>query len=52
VRARAGRLYARGMYIQGSSQYDYHVKTYGHPSAVRLQGHLPHLAAERWNPEN
>jgi alpha-L-fucosidase len=27
-----GDWYARGMYIQGSSQYDYHVKTYGHPS--------------------
>ena len=27
-----GDWYARGMYIQGSRQYDYHVKTYGHPS--------------------
>jgi hypothetical protein len=27
-----GDRYARDMYIQGSSQYDYHVKTYGHPS--------------------
>ena len=27
-----GDWYARGMYVQGSSQYNYHVKTYGHPS--------------------
>jgi alpha-L-fucosidase len=28
----AGDWYARNMYIQGQPQYDYHVKTYGHPS--------------------
>src|ERR1700727_1475143 len=27
-----GDWYARQMYIQGHPQYDYHVKTYGHPS--------------------
>ena len=27
-----GDWYARGMYVQGNAQYNYHVKTYGHPS--------------------
>ena len=27
-----GDWYARGMYVQGHNQYNYHVKTYGHPS--------------------
>jgi len=27
-----GDWYAHGMYVQGSGQYNYHVKTYGHPS--------------------
>jgi len=27
-----GDWYARNMYIQGHRQYEYHVKTYGHPS--------------------
>ncbi len=27
-----GDWYARNMYIQGQRQYNYHVKTYGHPS--------------------
>ena len=46
-----GDWYARGMYVQGSSQYDYHVKTYGHPSQFGYKDicHLWH--AENWNPE-
>src|SRR5579872_5313146 len=27
-----GDWYARNMYIQGHRQYEYHVKTYGHPT--------------------
>ncbi len=46
-----GDWYARGMYIQGSSQYNYHVKTYGHPSQFGYKDicHLWH--AENWQPE-
>jgi alpha-L-fucosidase len=46
-----GDWYARGMYIQGSSQYDYHVKTYGHPSQFGYKDicHIWH--AEKWQPE-
>ncbi|NLN41237.1 MAG: alpha-L-fucosidase, partial [Clostridiales bacterium] len=30
----AGDWYARQMYIQGSPQYNYHVRRYGHPSKL------------------
>ena len=36
-----GDWYARNMYIQGTPQYEYHVRHYGHPSEVRLQGPVP-----------
>ena len=29
-----GYWYARNMYMQGSDQYKYHVKRFGHPSKV------------------
>ena len=33
-----GDWYARNMYVQGNKQYEYHLKTYGHPTKVGLQG--------------
>lgn len=46
-----GDWYARRMYTQGDSAYDYHVKTYGHPSKFGFM-ELDHLwKAERWEPE-
>ena len=36
-----GDWYARNMYIQGSDQYQYHVKTYGHPSHFGLKTLFP-----------
>lgn len=46
-----GDWYARRMYLQGDSSYDYHVKTYGHPSKVGFM-EMDHLwRAERWDPE-
>ena len=39
--AEAGDWYARNMYIQGERQYDYHVKTYGHPSKFGFKTSLP-----------
>src|SRR5262249_35845111 len=39
------------MYIQGDSAYDFHVKTYGHPSKFGFM-EIDHLwKAERWDPE-
>ena len=46
-----GDWYARGMYIQGSSQYDYHVKTYGHPSQFGYKDICHAWRAEKWEPE-
>jgi alpha-L-fucosidase len=48
----AGDWYARNMYIQGSSQYDYHLKTYGHPSKVGYKDLIPQFKAERWDPDH
>jgi alpha-L-fucosidase len=39
------------MYVQGSDQYDYHVKTYGHPSQFGYKDICNIWKAERWNPE-
>ncbi len=46
-----GDWYARNMYIQGSPAYNFHVKTYGHPSKFGFKDidHLWH--AEKWEPE-
>jgi len=45
-----GDWYARQMYIQGSDQYAFHVKTYGHPSTFGFM-ELDHLwKAEQWDP--
>ena len=46
-----GDWYARGMYVQGSGQYNYHVKTYGHPSKFGYKDVCHIWRAENWNPE-
>jgi alpha-L-fucosidase len=46
-----GDWYARKMYIQGDPHYDYHVKTYGHPSKVGFKDIECMWKAENWNPE-
>jgi alpha-L-fucosidase len=46
-----GDWYARGMYIQGSSQYNYHVRTYGHPSQSGYKDICHIWRAEQWEPE-
>lgn len=46
-----GDWYGRRMYVQGEPQYEYHVKTYGHPSRFGFKD-IDHLwKAERWDPE-
>jgi alpha-L-fucosidase len=47
-----GDWYARNMYIQGTPQYEYHLKTYGHPSKVGYKDLVPLFKAEDWNPEH
>ena len=46
-----GDWYARNMYIQGTPAYEYHVKTYGHPSKFGFKD-IDHIwLAEKWDPE-
>ena len=47
----AGDWYARNMYIQGNKQYDYHIKTYGHPSKFGFKDTIPAWKAERFDPD-
>jgi alpha-L-fucosidase len=47
-----GDWYARNMYIQGSPQYEYHVKTYGHPSKVGFKDLIPLFKGSKWDPEH
>ena len=46
-----GDWYARKMYIQGEADYNYHVKTYGHPSKFGFMEIQNLWKAERWEPE-
>ncbi len=39
------------MYVQGNAQYNYHVKTYGHPSQFGYKDICHLWRAENWNPE-
>ena len=46
-----GDWYARNMYLQGTTQYNYHVEHYGHPSKFGFM-ELDNLwKAENWDPE-
>lgn len=47
----AGDWYARGMYDEGSWQYNYHVGKYGHPSVFGFKDIINRWKAEKWNPE-
>ncbi len=44
-----GDWYARNMYIEGSPQYQYHLRTYGHPSKFGYKDTIPLWKAERFD---
>lgn len=44
-----GDWYARNMYVQGNKQYEYHVKTYGHPTRVGFKDLIPKWTAEKFD---
>lgn len=46
-----GDWYARGMYEEGSDQYNYHIQKYGHPSKFGFKDVINEWKAENWNPE-
>jgi alpha-L-fucosidase len=47
-----GDWYARNMYIQGHRQYEYHVKTYGHPSKFGFKDVIPTWKADKFDPDH
>lgn len=47
----AGDWYARGLYQEGSTQYQAHVARYGHPSRVGFKDVIHEWRAENWDPE-
>ena len=47
-----GDWYARNMYIQGNKQYEYHVKTYGHPTKVGFKDLIPTWKANKFDPDH
>ncbi|HVZ24951.1 MAG TPA: alpha-L-fucosidase, partial [Sediminibacterium sp.] len=46
-----GDWYARGMYQEGSDQYQYHCEKYGHPSKFGFKDVIHTWKAEKWDPE-
>jgi len=47
-----GDWYARNMYIEGSPQYDYHVKRFGPQSKFGYKDCIPLFTADKWDPEH
>ena len=47
----SGDWMARGLYLEGNNQYNYHREHYGHPSEVGFKDILPLFKAENWTPE-
>ena len=46
-----GDWYARNMYIQGTPQYEYHLRHYGHPSKFGYKDICALCKAERFDPQ-
>jgi alpha-L-fucosidase len=46
-----GDWYARGMYMQGSGQYNYHLQHFGHPSEYGYKDICHNWVIDRWNPD-
>lgn len=47
----SGDWMARSLYMEGSNEYNYHVKNYGHPSEVGFKDIIPLFKAEKWDPD-
>lgn len=47
----SGDWMARSLYMEGTSEYQHHVKNYGHPSEVGFKDIIPLWKAENWNPD-
>lgn len=49
--AEMGEWYARKLYLQGTQEYEHHVKTFGHPSEFGYKDFIPLWKAEKFDPE-
>ncbi len=47
----SGDWMARSLYMEGSREYEHHVKHYGHPSEVGFKDIIPLFKAEKWEPD-
>ncbi|WP_263357946.1 alpha-L-fucosidase [Acidicapsa ligni] len=48
----AGDWYARNMYMEGSPQYEYHVKRFGPQSKFGYKDAIPLFTANKWDPDH
>lgn len=46
-----GDWYARGMYMEGSAQYRYHVENFEHPSVYGYKDICHNWVIDKWNPD-
>ena len=46
-----GSWYPHNMYLPGNPQYEYHVRTYGHPSRFGYKDFIPMFTAEKFDPD-
>jgi alpha-L-fucosidase len=46
-----GDWYARGMYIQGNRQYEFHLTHFGHPSEYGYKDICHNWVIDKWDPE-
>ena len=51
VLAFANEWYSRNMYIQGSPEFEHHVKTYGHHKEFGYKDFIPMFRAEKFDPK-
>jgi alpha-L-fucosidase len=49
--AEMGEWYARKLYIEGTPEYQHHLKTYGHPSEFGYKDFIPLWKAEKFDPD-
>jgi alpha-L-fucosidase len=46
-----GTWYPHNMYYEGTPQYEYHLKTYGHPSKFGYKDFIPMFTAKKFDPD-
>ena len=52
VPAYANEWYSRNMYVQGSPEYEHHIKTYGPQKDFGYKDFIPLFTAEKFDPDD